>query len=162
MMLGMSLNVFTLVHVLISLVGLAAGFGVLFGLLNGKWNPIWTLVFLLFTVLTNATGFMFPFSELLVSHIVAAISLVLLAVAIFALYVRHLAGPWRPIYAVTALLSLYLNGFVLVAQMFLKMPQLKALAPTGSEPAFAVTQGLVLLVFVALIYRAATTFRRGI
>jgi hypothetical protein len=155
----MSLDVFTLVHVVISLIGIGAGFGVLYGMLYDKWSPTWTLAFLFFTVLTNVTGFMFPFGALLPSHVVAAISLALLAMAIFALYGRSLAGPWGRIYAVTALLALYLNVFVLMAQMFQKMPQLKALAPTGSELAFAVTQGLVLLAFLALIYRAATRFR---
>jgi hypothetical protein len=159
MTLGMSLDVFTLVHVMISLIGIGAGFGVLYGMLNDKWSPTWTLTFLFFTVLTNVTGFMFPFGTLLPSHIVAAISLVLLAIAIFALYGRSLAGPWGRVYAVTALLSLYLNVFVLTAQMFQKMPQLKALAPNGSEPAFAITQGLVLAAFIALIYRAASRFR---
>ena len=95
MTLGLSLEVFTLVHTIISLVALGAGFGVLFGLLNGVWSGPWTAVFLLFTVLTNVTGLMFPFNGFLPSHAVAILSLILLAVAIFALYGRHLAGPWR-------------------------------------------------------------------
>ncbi len=159
MMLGMSLNVFTLVHVMICIVGIVAGFGVLFGLLNGKWSPAWTLVFIVFNVLTNVTGFMFPFNGVLPSHVVAAIALVLLAVAIVALYGKSLAGPWRTTYVVTAMLALYLNMFVLVAQMFQKMPQLKALAPNGSEPPFAITQGLVLLLALVLIYQATRSFR---
>lgn len=161
MMLGMSLEVFTLVHIIISLIGLGAGFGVLYGLLNASWNPIWTLVFLLFTVLTNITGLMFPFNGFLPSHATAILSLILLAVAIFALYVRHLAGPWRGIYVWTAMLALYLNAFVLVVQMFTKTPQLKTLAPNGSELPFAITHGLVLAAFIWLIYRAAKRFRRA-
>lgn len=159
MTLGMSIEVFTLVHLMISFIGIGAGFGVLYGMLHDKWSPTWTLTFLVFTVLTNVTGFMFPVSGFLPSHAVAAISLVLLAIAIFALYGRSLAGPWGRIYAVTALASLYLNVFVLLAQMFQKMPQLKALAPDGGGPAFAITQGLVLLAFIALIYRAVKRFR---
>ena len=157
MMLGMSLEVFTLVHVMISIIAIASGFGVLFGLLNGKWSPAWTLVFLVFNVLTNVTGFMFPFGALLPSHFVAIIALVLLAVAIFALYGRSLSGPWRAIFVVSAMLALYLNMFVLVAQMFQKTPQLAALA---AGPAFAITQGLVLLLAIALIYQAVKSFGR--
>ena len=161
MMLGLSLEVFTLVHVMITIIGIGAGFGVLFGLLHSTWSGIWTFVFLLFTVLTNVTGLMFPFNGFLPSHAVAILSLVLLAVALFALYGQHLAGPWRAIYIVTAMLSLYLNVFVLVVQMFQKLPQLKALAPNGSEPPFAISQGLVLLVFIWLIYLAVQRFRRA-
>lgn len=155
MMLGMSLEVFTLVHVMISIVGIVSGFGVLFGLLNGKWSPVWTLVFVVFNVLTNVTGFMFPFNGMLPSHVVAALALVLLVVAIVALYGKSMSGPWRIVFVVTSMLALYLNMFVLVAQMFQKMPQLAALAPGGSGPAFAITQGLVLLIALALIYQAA-------
>ena len=161
MMLGMSLNVFTLVHVMICIVGIVSGFGVLFGLLNNKWSPAWTLVFLVFNVLTNVTGLMFPFNGILPSHVVAVIALVLLAIAIFALYGKSLAGPWRVIFVVTAMLALYLNVFVLIAQMFQKMPQLAALAPGGGGPVFAVTQGLVLLLAIALIYQAARSFGRA-
>jgi hypothetical protein len=147
---------------MISIVGIAAGFGVMYGLLNGPWNGPWTAVFLLFTVLTNVTGLMFPFNGFLPSHAFAILSLILLAVAIFALYVKHLAGPWRTTYVVTAMLSLYLNVFVLLAQMFNKVPLIKALAPNGSEPPFGITQGLVLAVFIWLIYAAAKRFRRSV
>jgi hypothetical protein len=162
MTLGMSLEVFTLVHVLISIVAIGAGFGVLYGLLNGPFNGPWTATFLFFTVLTNVTGLMFPFNGFLPSHAFAILSLILLAVAIFALYVKHLAGPWRTTYVVTAMLSLYLNVFVLLAQMFNKVPLIKALAPNGSEPPFGITQGLVLAVFIWLIYAAAKRFRRSV
>ena len=160
MMLGMSLETFTLVHVIICLIAIAAGFVVLYQLLNSQFNPPWTAAFLATTVLTSVTGFMFPIAGFTPAHGFGIISLVLLAVAIFALYVRHLAGAWRSVYIVTALLSLYLNVFVLVVQGFQKVPVLNALAPKGSEPPFAITQGLVLAVFVWLIYQALKRFRR--
>ena len=159
MLLGLSLETFTLVHVLISLVGIGAGFGVLFGLMHSVPSGSWTALFLASTVLTSVTGFMFPFAGFLPSHGVAAISVILLAVALYALYGRHLMGPWRSTYVVTALLALYFNVFVLVVQMFLRLPALAALAPGGSGTVFAVTQGLVLLVFVALIIVAMRNFR---
>jgi K+-transporting ATPase A subunit len=118
-------------------------------------------VFLLFTLLTSVTGLMFPFNGFLPSHAVTILSLVLLAVAIFALYGRHIAGPWRAVYIVAAMLSLYLNVFVLVVQMFARMPQLKALAPNGNEAAFVITQVLVLAAFVWLIHAAVKRFRRA-
>ncbi len=159
MTLGMSLETFTLVHVLISLLGIGAGFGVLFGLMQSVPSGGWTVLFLASTVLTSVTGFMFPFTTFLPSHGVAVISVVLLAVALFALYGRRLAGAWRGVYVVTAVLALYFNVFVLVVQLFLRLPALNALAPKGAEPAFAITQGIVLLVFVALIIAAAIRFR---
>ena len=149
-MLGMSLSTFTLVHVLISLVGIASGLVVLFGLLSGKRLDGWTALFLITTVLTSVTGFGFPFDHLLPSHKVGIISLVLLAIAILARYGLHMAGAWRWIYVVTAVMALYLNVFVLVVQGFEKVPALKALAPTQSEPPFLVAQLLVLALFIVL------------
>src|SRR5690242_20654393 len=107
-MLGLSLPTFTLVHIAISLIALAAGFGVLYGFLVSRDTASWTNVFLVFTVLTNVTGFFFPFDRLLPSHVVAIVSLVVLAVALAALYVFHLAGAWRWIYVSTAVAALYL------------------------------------------------------
>ncbi|HYI29088.1 MAG TPA: hypothetical protein VD863_14715 [Bradyrhizobium sp.] len=159
MLLGLSLETFTLVHVLISLVGIGAGFGVLFGLLHSMASGGWTMLFLASTVLTSVTGFMFPFAGFLPSHGVAAISVVLLVIALFALYGRHLGGPWRWVYVVTAVLALYLNVFVLVVQLFLRVPALNTLAPKGAEPPFAITQGIVLLVFIALTIAGAIKFR---
>lgn len=150
MTLGLTLPVFTLVHIAISLIGIAAGFGVLFGFLASRESPGWTKVFLLFTILTSVTGFMFPFDKVLPSHVTGAISLGVLALALVALYGRRLAGPWRWVYVVTAVAALYLNTFVLVVQTFIKNPALKELAPTQSEAPFAITQGLVLLAFIAL------------
>lgn len=150
MMLGLSLQMFTLLHVALSLVGILAGLIVLWGLLTSHRSDGWTAVFLATTVLTSVSGFGFPFTHLLPSHIVGIISLVVLAVAIFAWYGQHIGGVWRPVYVFTATLALYLNVFVLVAQAFLKVPPLHALAPTQAEPPFAIVQGLVLVIFVVL------------
>ena len=161
MILGMSLPAFTMLHVVISLIGIVSGLVVMLGLLGSSRMAGMTALFLLTTILTNATGFLFPFEKLLPSHIIAIISLVLLAIACLALYAMKLSGAWRWIYAVTALLSLYFNVFVLVIQSFLKIPALTALAPGNppSGPAFAVVQGIVLLFFIVVIVGAVKRFR---
>jgi hypothetical protein len=158
MILGMSVAAFTQFHVVLSLVGILTGLVALFGMFGSKTLPKWTLVFLATTVLTDVTGYCFPRDHILPSHIVGAISLIVLVIAIFALYSRHLDGAWRWIYVATAVLALYLNVFVLVAQGFLKVPALNALAPTGSEPPFVVAQGIVFLVFVVLCVAALRSF----
>ena len=160
MVLGMSLANFTMVHVIISLIGIVSGIIVMFAMLGSNRMPGLTAIFLLSTILTSATGFGFPFTELLPSHLIGILSLVLLAIACIALYAMRLAGPWRWIYVVTALASLYLNVFVGVIQAFLKIPTLHALAPSvpPSEPPFAVIQGLVLLFFVLVIIGAWRRF----
>lgn len=149
---------FTLLHVLISLVGIGTGCVVLWGFLQDKPLPRWTLVFLATTIATSATGFGFPFEKVLPSHIVGAISLVLLSLALRALYQKKLAGHWRKVYVITATTSLYLNVFVLIVQLFLKVPVLHALAPTQAEPPFAIAQGLNLLLFAYLGYRSVKNF----
>ena len=159
MILGMSLATYTFLHVLISLIGIGSGLIVMFGFLTGKRFDGLTMAFLLSTVLTSVTGFGFPFDHLLPSHKVGILSLVVLAVAIPARYVFHLAGSWRWIYVVGASIALYLNVFVLIVQGFLKVPALKALAPTQSGPPFLVAQLLVLLLFVGLTILAAKRFR---
>jgi hypothetical protein len=161
MVLGMSLATFTLVHVIISLIGIVSGIIVMFAMLGSRSTPGMTAIFLLFTILTSATGFLFPFTKLLPSHMIAILSLVLLAIACIALYGMALSGGWRWIYAVTALLSLYFNVFVLVIQSFLKIPALTALAPGNppSGPVFAVVQGIVLLFFIVVIVGAVRRFR---
>ena len=159
MMLGMSLSTFTLVHVLLSLVGIGSGFVVLFGLLTRKRLDGWTALFLATTVATSATGFGFLFDHLLPSHQVGIVSLLVLAIAIVARYPLHLAGAWRRVYVICAVMALYLNAFVGVVQAFLKVPALNAMAPTQSEPPFAVAQGLVLVLFVVLGSVAAIRFR---
>jgi hypothetical protein len=150
MILGMTTSTFTLIHVLISLAGLGSGFIVVYGLLTGKRLEGWTTVFLLTTVLTSLTGFLFPVEHILPSHVVGIISLLALAIAILARYALHLAGAWRWIYVVCAVLALYLNSFVAVVQSFLKVPTLKALAPTQKEPPFLVAQLIVMALFIVL------------
>ena len=148
----------TFVHVLLSLIGIFAGLVVLLGLLTSKQLPGWTAVFVWSTVATSVTGFLFPFHRFLPSHAIGIISLVVLAIAIYALYGRHLAGAWRRTYAITAVLALYLNVFVLIAQLFMKVPTLKALAPTQSEAPFKEAQLAALVAFVVLTILAAIRF----
>jgi len=155
----MTTSTFTLVHVLLSLVGIGSGFLVVYGLLRGKRFDGATAIFLITTVLTSLTGFLFPFEHLLPSHVVGILSLVVLAVAILARYALHLAGAWRWIYVVSAVLALYLNVFVLVAQAFMKVPALKALAPTQSEPPFLVAQLVVMALFLVLGIFAVKRFQ---
>jgi hypothetical protein len=164
MILGMSLSTFVTVHVIISLIGIAAGIIVMFGMLGSNRMPGLTAIFLLFTILTNATGFLIPplvSEKLLPSHIIGALSLLLLAVACFALYGQKLSGRWRLTYVLSALISLYFNVFVLVIQSFLKIPVLHALAPSvpPSEPPFAIVQGIVLVFFVIVIIGVSRRFR---
>ncbi len=158
MVLGMSLSTFTLLHVIISLAGIGSGFIVLYGLLSGKRLDGWTAIFLTTTVLTSVTGFLFPFEKLLPSHILGILSLIVLAIAIWARYGKHLAGGWRGIYVVTAAIALYFNCFVAVVQAFAKIPSLHALAPTQTEAPFAIAQFVVLAIFVWLTWRAAKRF----
>jgi hypothetical protein len=161
MILGMSLSTFTTLHVIISLIGIVSGIVVLFGLFGSNRMPGLTALFLLTTILTSVTGFLFPFTQLLPSHMVGILSLVLLAIACIALYGMKLSGAWRWIYVVTAMAALYLNVFVLVIQSFLKIGPLHALAPSvpPSEPPFAVVQVIVLVIFIVAIIRAARRFR---
>jgi len=158
MILGLSTPTFTLLHVIISLVGIASGFVVLFGLWNGRKLPGVTALFLVTTVLTSVTGFMFHSLQFGPPHVVGLISLVILAIALLALYGKHLSGSWRWIYVVTALISLYLNVFVAVVQAFQKLPSLHVYAPTGTEPPFAAAQGLVLLLFAVFTVFAVRRF----
>jgi hypothetical protein len=158
MILGLSLSTFTTVHVIISLVGIVAGLVALFGMLQGKTMGGWIALFLLSTILTSATGFLFPFTTLLPSHKVAILSLGALAIALVALYGFHLSGFWRWVYVVTAVLALYLNVFVGVVQAFLKIPSFNSLAPTQSEPPFLIAQLAVLAIFVVLGFLAIRKF----
>ncbi|MCC8941041.1 hypothetical protein CI1B_49380 [Bradyrhizobium ivorense] len=159
-----------LLHVVISLIAIVSGLIVMFGLLGSKSMPGLTAIFLVLTILTNVTGFVIPpllTEKLLPSHIIGLLSLVLLAIACIALYAMRLNGIWRPVYVVTAMVSLYLNVFVLVIQSFLKIPALQALAPAvppnpPSGPVFAVVQGIVLVFFVVVtigIWRRFRPFR---
>ena len=156
MILGMT--AFTLFHVVLSLVGILSGLVVVFGLIAANRLPGWTATFLATTVATSATGFLFPYHGFKPSYVVGTVSLIVLAIAIFALYGRGLAGAWRRTYVVSAVLSLYLNVFVLIAQLFMKVPALQALAPTQSEPPFLVTQVVVMVIFIALGFLAGKRF----
>jgi hypothetical protein len=155
------MSTFTLVHVAISLVGILSGFVVVFGMLAGKRLGGCTALFLASTVATSVTGFFFPFHKFLPSHGVGIISLIVLLIAIVALYAKHLAGGWRRTYVITAVIALYLNVFVLIAQAFMKVPAMKALAPTGSEPPFLVAQLVCMVVFIVITIFAAKKFRNG-
>ncbi|PYT64901.1 MAG: hypothetical protein DMG39_30740 [Acidobacteria bacterium] len=156
MILGMT--TLTFAHVVLSLIGILSGFVVMFGLFTEKRLDSWTAVFLVTTAATSVTGFFFPFRGLSPADIFGIISLVVVPIAIFARYGRQLAGGWRRAYVITAMIALYLNVFVLIAQLFDKVPALKALAPTKTEPPFKVTQLVVLVLFVLLTIAAAKKF----
>ena len=156
-----SMTTFTQVHVALSLIGIVSGFVVAFGLLAAKRLDSWTAFFLISTVATSVTGFFFPFHGFTPAIGVGIVSLVVLAVAIFARYTRKLTGAWHWIYVVTAMIALYLNVFVLIVQLFQKVPALKALAPTQSETPFLVAQLVAFAFFVVLTIFAAIRFRNA-
>jgi hypothetical protein len=156
------MSMILLVHVALSLIGIVSGLVVFLGLLRGHKLDGWTMLFLATTILTSATGYILPFDHVLPSHIVGGISLLMLVIALAALYVFRLAGAWRWIYVATAAIALYLNVFVGVVQAFQKVSFLNPLAPTQSEPAFFVTQIVVLLLFVLLGITAARRFHPGL
>lgn len=161
MVLGMSLSTFTMLHVLISLIGIVSGLLVVYGLLRGKRFDGATALFLVTTILTSVTGFLFPFEHLLPSHVLGVLSLVALAIAVYARYSRHMTGAWRTTYVISAVVALYFNVFVLVAQIFMKVPAVHALAPTQKEPPFLVSQLIVMVIFIALGILAVKKFRGG-
>src|SRR6516165_9310516 len=161
MILGMSLGAFTILHVIITLVAIGSGLIVVGGMFASHRLPVTTL-FLLTTALTSVTGFLFPIHGLTPALRVGILACVILAVALFALYKEHLAGAWRWIYVITAVASLYLNVFVLVVQSFVKVSALTALAPTQSEPPFAITQAVVLAIFILIAVIAVIKFRPGV
>jgi hypothetical protein len=147
--------------VAISLVAILSGFVVMYGLLTARKLDGWTAFFLTMTVLTSVTAFLFPIHRLTPGLILAAISLVVLAIAIYARYGRRLGGAWRWIYVLAAVLAFYLNFFVLIVQSFLKIPALKSLAPNGNEPPFVVTQVAAVVLFLAIGIGALVKFRVG-
>jgi hypothetical protein len=159
MILGMSTETFTLLHVLISLAGISTGFVVVFGMTKAKTLPRWTATFLITTALTSVTGFLFLIAKLTPGLVVGILSMVVLAVATGALYAFRLAGAWRWIYVFAATLALYFNVFVLIVQSFQKIAPLHALAPTGKEPAFNIAQFLTLAIFIVLGIPAEKGFR---
>jgi len=158
MILGISTANFTLLHVLISLVGIGSGLVVMYGFLTSKRLDRWTMLFLVTTVLTSLTGFAFPNQHITPGIVIGVLSLVLLAVAVLARYRGQLRGASRPVYVITAALALYFNVLVLVVQSFEKMPALKALAPTQTEAPFKIVQTLVLILFVAATALAVKRF----
>lgn len=153
------MKTFTLIHVVISLIAIFSGFIVLYGLLKSKKLDDWTAIFLATTALTSITGFLFPFHGITPAIVVGIIFIVILAMAIFARYGRKLAGVWRKTYVITAVLALYLNFFVFVAQSFEKIPTLKNISPTQNDPPFKITQLVVLIAFIALGTLATIRFR---
>jgi hypothetical protein len=159
MVLGMSLSAFTILHVILSLIGIGSGFIVLFGLINGRLLSPWNVVFLVTTILTSLTGFAFPNTKVTPGIILGILSIIVLAIAVLALYVFNLRGGWRRTYAITAMIALYFNVFVLIAQTFEHVPAFHALAPTGTETPFKVAQTLLLILFIVLITAAAKKFR---
>jgi len=158
MVLGMSIETYTLFHVLISFAGIISGIVVVYGFLTANRMGRWNAFFLVTTVATSLTGFGFPFEKLLPAHIVGAISLVVLVIAVFAMYVGGLSGAWRWIYVITATLALYLNVFVLVVQSFLKVPALKELAPKQSEPPFVAAQVVLMVVYIVFTVLSVKKF----
>jgi hypothetical protein len=155
------LAAFTGFHVLLSLVGIGAGFVAIFGLIGGRWLGFWISTFLWMTILTSVTGFFFPFKGMTPGIILGIISLVVLALTVLALYGKKLAGGWRTVFVITAVMAEYFNFFVLIAQSFQKVPALHALAPTGSEGPFKIAQLTALIVFVVLGFLATKNFRHA-
>jgi len=159
MIAGLSIENFTILHTAISLIAIASGLIVLAGMLRARRLPGWTAVFLVTTLLTSVTGFMFPINGLTPAIVFGLISIVILVIALAALYLKHLSGAWRWIYVTTALVALYLNVFVLIVQSFQKLPALQKLAPTQSEPPFLIAQAAALIAFLILGAMAARKFR---
>ncbi len=159
MIISFGLAVLTFVHVVLSLVGIVSGFVVVYELLTAKQCDLWTAIFLSTTVLTTVTGFFFPVEQLLPSHAVGIVSLLVLGVAIGARYRFHLSRVWRPAYVVASVIALYLNVAVLVIQLFQKVPALHAKAPTQSESPFLATQIPVLALFIVIAIAAVSRFR---
>ncbi len=159
MILGMSIPTFTLLHVIITLIAIGGGLIAVGGMFASHRLPVTTALFLLTTVLTSVTGFLFPIHGFTPALGVGILSCVLLAIALFAYYGKHLIGPWRWIYVITAIVALYFNVFVLVVQSFIKVAALNALAPTQAEPPFAIAQGAVLAIFILIGIVAVIRFR---
>jgi len=162
MILGVSTSLYTTIHVIISLIAIVAGLIVVIGMASGRMMPRWTMLFLAATILTSVTGFGFPNEHITPGIIVGILSLAVLAVALFALYVKHDTGAWRWIYVVSAIVALWFNVFVLIVQSFQKVGALHTLAPTQSEPPFQIAQGVALVVFVVLAILALRRYRPAI
>jgi hypothetical protein len=159
MIFGMPLLVF--IHTLISLIGIASGLLVLLAMFGARRANGMTAIFLSTTVLTSVTGFLLPAHKILPSHILGVLSLIALAIAIYARYSKQLGGGWKSAYVITAVISLYFNVFVLIAQAFMKVPSLHAMAPTGSEPPFLEAQVACMVIFIVLCVLAVKKFRNA-
>lgn len=162
MIFGMSLHTYTVIHVAISLIAIGSGLVVMYGFLALKRLDNWTALFLSTTVLTTVTGFGFPFHGVTPALKLGVISMVVLGIALIARYARHMTGGWRATYVVCAATALYLNCFVLIVQLFEKVPALRAVAPTQKEAPFAVTQLAVLVIFVGLTILAVKRFHEAV
>jgi hypothetical protein len=158
MVLGMSVQAFTAFHIALSVAGLLSGVVVVLGMLKDKRLPRWTAVFVITTIATSATGFLFHSLSFGPPHLIGVISLIVLTGAVAALYIYRLSDGWRSVFVATAVLALYLNAFVGVAQAFQKIAFLHALAPTGSEPPFLMAQAVVLMLFVLIAVPSLTRF----
>lgn len=156
--LGLSLPAFTQLHVIISLVGIVAGLAFFVGVSGGRWPSLMNGLFLVFTILTSVTGFLFPWKGVTPAVTFGIISMVLFAIALYALYGAKLGGGWRRVYLGAALIAQWLNMVVLVVQSFQKIPALHALAPAGSGPAVLGAQGLMFAIVAFFAWKAV--FRR--
>jgi len=152
----MILNAFTAFHVALSLIGISSGVVAIYELLKAKTPGLWTKTFLATTAATSLTGFLFPFRGFTPAHVLGVLSLIALVIASLSIYRYHLRGGWRRTYAITAVMALYFNVFVLIVQLFRRVPALNASAPTQSEPPFQIAQLTVLLLFAAIGIRAST------
>jgi hypothetical protein len=166
MIIGVSIATFTILHVIITLIAIATGFIVMFGMVCSKKMSGWSAIFWLTTLLTSVTGFMFPIHGFTPALGVGGFAMVVLAIGLLARYVKRFAGSWRWIYAVTAVVSLYLNFFVLIVQAFQKIPLINPLAPVVGPPfagatntQFAIAQGVALVFFVVMGIVTALKFR---
>ena len=153
------LSALTFIHTAISLVALLVGAIVLYGILHGRYQRDWTAAFIALTLAVCVTGFMFPFHQILPSHIFGVLTLVAMAVTIYALYSKRLNGFWRALYVASAVFAFYLNAFVAIVQAFLKIPALTPLAPTQSELPFIVAQVVLLILVVAAAIVGTKRFR---
>jgi len=159
MILGLSTQLFTTIHVIISLIAIVTGVIVVIGMLGAHRMAGWTLLFLVTTILTSVIGFLFPISSFTPALGTGILSMILLALALVALYAKHLTGHWRWIYVATAVAALWFNVFVLIVQSFQRIAVLQPLAPTQSEPPFLIAQTVALVIFVVLGLAAAFKFR---
>ena len=156
-----ALPAYTILHVAISLAAIAAGFIVMFGMIANKQLAGWHTFFLVTTILTSVTGFGFPIKGMTPGVAIGLISLVILAIVVYARSAKHLAGWWRPVYVIGATVAFFFNFFVLIVQSFMKIPALHALAPAipPAGPIFGAVQGVVLIAFLIAGWRAVKAVR---